>query len=98
MASLHVELENKIDRLKRVYFAEESKRLFFEKGSILVHQGEVNKRLYLILSGSVVGNRCPEDHLDGHLPRVPYEMFRGTAGTFVGVQSFFSQVYRSCFY
>jgi len=95
MASLHVELENKIDRLKRVYFADQSKRLFFKKGAVLARQGEVNKRLYLILSGSVVGNRCPEDNFDGHRPCSPYEMFRGAASTFVGVQSFFSQVYRS---
>ncbi len=95
MASLHVELEHKIDRLKRVYFSDKTRQISFKKGEVLAHQGEVNKRLYLILSGSVLGQRCPEDNFDCHISGVPYEIFRGSVGTFVGVQSFFSQVYRS---
>ncbi len=95
MFSRYTELEKKIDRLKSVYFSNPEKRLRFEKGKILVRQGEWNKRLYLIISGEVAGNHFLNHDYGNHKPGTSFEMFRGQAGTFVGVQSFFSQLYQS---
>ncbi|MDR1759922.1 MAG: GHKL domain-containing protein [Fibrobacter sp.] len=95
MFSSYTELEKKIDRLKAVYFSNPDKRIRFEKGKILVRQGELNKRLYLIISGEVAGNHFLHRDYGSHNPGASFEMFRGQAGTFVGVQSFFSQLYQS---
>lgn len=95
MFSNFSELEKKINRLKTVYFSDPQKRITLEKGKILVRQGELNQRLYLIISGTVSGSRFLDNDYAGHTPGSSFEMFQGQTGTFVGVQSFFSQLYRS---
>ena len=74
--------------LKEAYFSDPQKRLLLKPGDILMKQGDVNDRLYLLLSGCLTGFFIP----DGE---PPYELFKVTPNMFVGVHSYFSRTYLS---
>ncbi|GAA5215573.1 ATP-binding protein [Corallincola platygyrae] len=85
------DIQAKTERLKKAYFSDESRRLRLKKGEMLVDQGEVNERLYLLLEGRVIGYRehTHEDHDE------LIQVFSEGPGAFVGVHSFFSGDYIS---
>lgn len=70
------------------YFSDPRKRIHLKKGEILIREGEINERLYLILSGALKG-----------LTRIPgsgdMEAFRVNRHRFVGGPSFFSRSFTS---
>lgn len=91
------EFLDKLERINETYFSDPSRWLSVPRGSSIVRQGEPTKRLYLIRSGEVVAYRhfvdeVPETASASH--RI-YEVFRAGTGAYVGVQSYFSQWYRS---
>lgn len=65
------------------YFNASSKEMTVKKGEILLDYQSPNRRLFLVLSGTLTGN-IPDEQ--GNY----YELFRATEGMFVGVYSFFS--------
>ena len=87
----------KLERINETYFSDPSRWLSFSKGRSIVMQGEFTKRLYLIRSGEVVAYR----HFVDEVPETAsashkiYEIFRAGPGAYVGVQSYFSQWFRS---
>lgn len=77
-----------ISWLTEAYFSDPTKRLTLAKGDILLRPQEVNERLFLIVAGTLVGYIQDETG-------EPFEIFRSSAGTFVGVYSYFSKKHRS---
>ncbi len=70
------------------YFSDPEKRMILEEGMTIMHQGEENERLFLVLSGSFAGY---VDNPEGDA--IPF--FQLQPGMFAGVQSFFSRTYIS---
>lgn len=77
-----------LEWLRQAYFSNPSRRITLKKGELLLQQGQHNKRLFLILKGSVVGYLENEEGEN-------FEYFRSSANMFVGVYSFFSGSYSS---
>lgn len=72
-----------LDCLKTKYFSNSAKQIVLKKDEYLVKQNEENKRLFLVLEGSLTGSLVSESG-------VAYEAFRSAENMFVGVHSFFS--------
>ena len=51
------EFQKKLKRINLAYFSDPDRIIAISRGNSVVRQGEQNKRLYLILSGSVVSRR-----------------------------------------
>lgn len=66
------------------YFADNPQRMRIKKDEILLERDEPNDKLFLVLSGELVGYSY--DDIQGEL-----EMFRISKGMFAGVYSFFSE-------
>ena len=76
------------DWLKKVYFSDPARYLHLQKGDVLLRENGINRRLYLVLDGSLVGYLgYDSDH--------PFEAFRSSKDHFVGVYSFFSETHLS---
>jgi len=73
----------KQSELKKLYFSDESKRVFLKKGETLLTEATKNNRLYLVLEGKL---DCYLKDDDGKL----YEVQQSTKNMFLGVYSFFS--------
>ena len=70
------------------FFSDPERRTTLQKGDVLMHQNEVNERLYLILEGTVSAHVQEPDGTQ-------FELFRASRHSFVGVYSFFAETYRS---
>ena len=81
----------KLKRINLAYFSDPDRIITISKGNAVVRQGEQNKRLYLILSGSVVSSRhvVKEDPETASTSHKIYKAFRAGPGDYLGVQSFF---------
>ena len=77
-----------IDWLKRAYFSDPARTLALKEGEVLLRPNKLNRRLFLILEGTLVG------YIENETGE-PYEIFRSSAGQFVGVYSYFSPTHRS---
>ena len=89
MAEPHTVAERvDISWLKEAYFSDASKQLRLNKGEVLLRPEEINERLFLVLEGTLVGYIQDETG-------EPFEIFRSSEGTFVGVYSYFSKKHRS---
>lgn len=87
----------KLSRINADYFAFPERIFALKKGETLAHEGEPSPRLYLLLSGRVVAYRSRVDEKGEKIPNSFYEVFRADAGSYIGVQSFFSKAYQiSC--
>lgn len=75
-----------LERINRVYFSDTSRRLTYKRGEVFLRQDEACERLFLIIRGEVVAYQYNAEN-------VRYEIFRVSAGSYIGVQSFFSQRY-----
>ena len=89
MDSFQVPHSPAYERIKQVYFSDPERRILLQPEQVLLEQGEHNERLYLILSGTVVG--CQQLEEEGKY----VEIFRSGLGMFIGLQSFFSSTYTS---
>ena len=91
------EFQKKLKRINLAYFSDPDRIIAISRGNIVVRQGEQNKRLYLILSGSVVSYRhvVKEDPETASTSHKIYKAFRAGPGDYLGVQSFFSGWFRS---
>jgi len=74
--------------LKENYFTKTDKQIELKQGGILLHPGQENHRLYLVLKGTLVGTI---EDAEGE----PFEIFRSTSDSFVGVYSFFAEEHKS---
>lgn len=70
-------------RIKQVYFGRPERQFILKAGKPLLKQGEYNDKLYLILSGVIVGYQT----IDGE----KIEIFRSGPDMFIGLQSFFGR-------
>jgi len=77
-----------VDALLTSYFSDPQYRVLLKAGDVLLHQGEPNDRLYVLLSGSL---RAEQQGESGYTS----ELFQATSHRFVGVYSFFSATYLS---
>ncbi len=100
MVSLPDHISLALERLNRVYFRDSGRVLELAAGERLMAQGEPCRRIYLVLEGELAAYRS-SDRLagtdipaEGTAPR-GQEVFRTQAGSYVGVQSFFSQSFHS---
>lgn len=89
------EFHEKLSRINADYFAYPERIFALEKGATLVEEGAETRRLYLILSGSVVAYRSRRDENGEKIPGSLFVVFRAGPGSYVGVQSFFSRSFRS---
>ena len=91
------EFPEKLKRINLAYFSDPDRIIAISRGNSVVRQGEQNKRLYLILSGSVVSYRhvVKEDPETASTSHKIYKAFRAGPGDYLGVQSFFSGWFRS---
>ena len=91
------EFQKKLKRINLAYFSDPDRIIAISRGNSVVRQGEQNKRLYLILSGSVVSYRhvVKEDPETASTSHKIYKAFRAGPGDYLGVQSFFSGWFRS---
>lgn len=83
----------KIDRLKKAYFSSAERRIFLKKGECLLREGDANQRLFLVISGSLVGRQAlntPGSEEERYID----VLFAGP-DDFIGVYSFFSASYTS---
>lgn len=91
------EFHKKLSRINADYFAFPERIFALKKGETLAHEGEASRRLYLLLSGSVIAYRTRLDDKGEKIPNDFYEVFRAGPGSYIGVQSFFSKLFRiSC--
>lgn len=81
--------QKNLERINRVYFSDPNRRLFFRRGDVILRQNEPSRRLFLIVRGDVIAYQRSNDTTDD----IRYEVFRASAGSYIGVQSFFSQRY-----
>ena len=79
--------DKSFQRIKDVYFTNPDRIVHLKAGEILLEQGKKNDRLYLILSGLIIGYQS----IDGE----KVEIFRSGSDTFIGLQSFFSRPHDS---
>ncbi len=70
------------------YFFDTEKIVDVKKGELLIPMSTFNKRLYVVLSGTMAGFVVNPD-------ASRLELFRATRGMFVGVYSFFSESFKS---
>ena len=72
------EFQKKLKRINLAYFSDPDRIITISKGNAVVRQGEQNKRLYLILSGSVVSSRhvVKEDPETASTSHKIYKAFR----------------------
>lgn len=77
-----------VKRIKKKYFFDTQKMVFLKAGETLLKQDQPNKRLFLVLSGQVVGIST----LNGESQQ---ELFRAGKNKFVGMHSFFSKSYKA---
>lgn len=89
------EFHKKLSRINADYFAYPERIFALKKGETLAHEGEPSRRLYLLLSGQVIAYRSRRDERGEKIPGSFYEVFRAGPGSYIGVQSFFSRLYRS---
>lgn len=89
------EFHKKISRINADYFAYPERIFALKKGEKLVCEGEASKRLYLLLSGNVIAYRHRRDESGKRIPDSLYQVFRAGPGSYIGVQSFFSRLFRS---
>ena len=75
------------ERIYNAYFSDPSRRLDVKKGEYILRQDHTNDRLYYIVDGSFTCS-IMIDTTTGEKERL--ELFRRTAGGFVGVRSFFA--------
>lgn len=87
MTSQDREYRNHLEKLRAVYFSDEKRHQTIPKNEIVMQQDGFNDKLYLILSGELIGYHEQDDN------RI--ELFRAGPGMFVGVHSFFSSTYQS---
>ncbi|MBR6798387.1 MAG: cyclic nucleotide-binding domain-containing protein [Opitutales bacterium] len=85
----------KLSRINADYFAFPERIFALKKGEKLVREGEDSKRLYLLLSGNVIAYRHRRDESGERIPDSLYQVFRAGPGSYIGVQSFFSRLFRS---
>lgn len=86
------EFRNKIERLRLVYFSSLENRIRLKKGECLLNEGDSNTKLFLILSGSIIGKR----KISGIGNENKFlNVLNATAGDYIGVYSFFSGSYMS---
>ncbi len=97
MITKQADFQLKLKRINLAYFSEPDRIITVKKGDAIVRQGEINKRLYLILSGSVIANRhvVKEDPETASTSHKIYKAFTAGPGDYLGVQSFFSEWFRS---
>lgn len=72
------EFQKKLKRINLAYFSDPDRIITISRGNSVVRQGEQNKRLYLILSGSVVSYRhvVKEDPETASTSHKIYKAFR----------------------
>ncbi len=87
MNSLHREYQAHLQKLRTVYFSDEKRHQTIPKNEIVMYQNGWNDKLYLILSGELIGYHEQDDH------RI--ELFRAGPDMFVRVHSFFSGTFKS---
>ena len=81
--------QKNLERINRVYFSDPSRRLSFRRGDVILRQDEASKQLFLIVRGEVTAYQKNKDDPD----EMRYEIFHASAGSYIGIQSFFSQRY-----
>ena len=74
-------------RIKQVYFGPVERHFTLKKSKTLLEQGEYNDKLYLIISGTIVGYQTMDDE--------QIEIFRSGPDMFIGLQSFFGRSHKS---
>ncbi|MDV7103049.1 ATP-binding protein [Vibrio sp. TH_r3] len=77
--------ENKLNRLVRCYFSQAERRLTVTAGESIILQGSTNERLYYVWQGEIEGYIFDQE------TEHQIKVFNGTAGSFLGVHSFFSE-------
>lgn len=84
--------QQQLARIRAAYFADPACRLQLAAGCTLLEQDEANHRLYLLLSGEIIGYRRHQQpgEEDNYV-----EVFRAHEGAFIGLQSFFSGSFAS---
>ncbi|MDH5399293.1 MAG: ATP-binding protein [Cyclobacteriaceae bacterium] len=80
--------EPDIKWLKENCYNDPEKRIRLKKGEILLSPGELNHRLFLILSGRLVGYITDEQG-------IKFEIFNSTQDMFIGAYSFFDHKHQS---
>ena len=86
------ERKRQIERLCQAYFSNPEQIMHIPKGYCLLKRGQVNNRLYYVLSGKFSGGI---ELRDGRGDSEPLELFRSGPKAFLGVNSFFSYSNRS---
>ena len=84
---------NKSEWLLNNIFNGPENRVSLKAGELLIDQEQPNDRLFLVISGLLIGYRRHGKDLDGNHQHE--EFFRGDPGMLVGVYSFFSKIYVS---
>lgn len=84
----HPTLRDELRAIRAAYFSNPDRRRLLRQGETLMRQDEPNRRLYLILRGTV--SAWARDS-DGKT----YALFKATTNMFVGVYSLFSRTYKS---
>lgn len=82
-------LKDRLDWLISTYFSSTERTKVFQPGDAVMYQGKFNNRLYYIKRGSLTGLLAHEENGQEIIE------FMATAGSFVGVYSFFSLSYQS---
>lgn len=75
-----------LERINRIYFSDPNRRLSFKRGDVILRQNEPSNRLFLIIRGEVIAYQRNNNDEDA----VRYEVFQARAGSYIGIQSFFS--------
>lgn len=90
---------HQLERLNKVYFSDPGRTITLSKGEMLVGQGEECHRIYLILEGTLVAYRQADTVEGSDLPPETAarkrEVFRAGPGSYVCVQSFFTEIFHS---
>lgn len=81
--------QKNLERINRVYFSDPNRRLSFKRGEVILRQNEASKQLFLVVRGDVIAYQKDDDEADG----MRYEIFHASVGSYIGIQSFFSQRY-----
>lgn len=91
------DFRKKLSRINAEYFAYPDRIFSLKKGESLMHEDAPSTRLYLLLVGKIIAYRAHRDADGKPIPGSFYEVFRADAGSYIGVQSFFSGAFRcSC--
>ncbi|WP_413284731.1 ATP-binding protein [Vibrio sp. MA40-2] len=76
---------SKLNRLVRCYFSQAERRLTVAAGESIILQSSTNERLYYVWKGEIEGYIFDQE------TEHQIKVFNGTAGSFLGVHSFFSE-------